>query len=511
MLNLLDRIRGQRANDTSDYHLLDAEVDQYGKLEERNSSETAAGDYGAIITSKEHRWGKIKGRLSQLAILLPSYFRRSDPEAKTRSLHRTAWLDGLRGISAFCVVWHHMSVIWFSWEIHKGWASFNDSIIRFPIIRLAIAGLPNVMVFFVISGYALSYKPLKLLRQEDNDGFSRTLASSLFRRHSRLFIPAVVLSAPSVAITYFGFNGNGESMPGAAVATINPPQLDTFWHQCLNYVPEVLRMCAIFTGDANNWAYNNVLWTLPMEFKCSLVIFGMLLALSRLRNNARMLIVAGVALYSLCYAHWAEFLFVSGMLLADLQFQFYNRPDVPRTEYVENRWWQVKPRCCTFQTVASSALCLASLYVLGMPKLEVGGADAQGFRTLGHMIPQIYHATSAGSHFWPSVAAIHLIFAIDSAPFLQKPFTCGFAQYLGRISYSLYLVHLIILHSFGFRIGKFFVGLTESDTDLHYFTGISLAAIVYWFVTLWVADVGQRFVDANAVRFASWVYGKLSM
>ncbi|KAI1077157.1 acyltransferase 3 [Whalleya microplaca] len=365
------------------------------------------------------------------------------------------------------------------------------------------------MVFFVISGYALSYKPLRLLRQDNHDAAYRTVASSFFRRHPRLFIPAVALSAPAILITYFGFNGNGEGMPGAAVVTLNPPQLDTIWQQCLDFVREVMHMCDIFTGNASNWPYNNVLWTLPMEFRSSLVIFGMLLALSQLQSGMRLLIILCVVLYSLFYAHWPELLFVGGMLLADFQFHFYNRPDICRTESVERPMCLVKAKYHTLQTISSVVMFLASLYVLGMPKLELGGGDVPGFKTLGSMIPEIYHATGAMSHFWPSLAAICLIFSIESAPFLQGMFTCSVAQYLGRISYSLYLTHLIILHSFGFRAGKFFIGLTGSGNDLNYFAGVSLTSVVYWAVTLWAADLGWRFVDAQVVRFASWTYGRL--
>ncbi|OTA91279.1 hypothetical protein M434DRAFT_76547, partial [Hypoxylon sp. CO27-5] len=466
-----------------------------------------------------------RGYIKKLSLLLPSFLRQSDPNTFTKGLRSTAWLDGLRGISAFFVVWHHISLIFFSWDLHSGWTGFNDPFIRFPIICLAISGLPNVMVFFVISGYALSYKPLSLLRQDKLPDAYRALASSTFRRHPRLFMPAVALCLPCILLAYLGFYGDGESMPGAAVSTLDPRRCDTLWGQILDFGGAVVRLCDPFTGDATGWVYNNALWTLPIEFRSSLVVFGFLLAFSRVRNGVRILIGFGVALYCLCFVHWAEFLFVGGMLLADLQFHFpkcdeYRSGDseagIQRrhslaTMSTAHRWWAYVVGCRILQIAISLISFIGALYLLGMPKLERGGAETPGFEVLASMIPDRWREAGEPDHFWLSIAAVWLVLSIDRAPFIQRIFTCNFSQYLGRISYSLYLVHLVILHSFGFRMGKFFVELTGYDTKLQYFSGVLVTTIIFWFITIWVADLGWRFVDAKVVRFSSWMYNHLCL
>ncbi|KAI1137902.1 acyltransferase family-domain-containing protein [Hypoxylon sp. FL0543] len=511
------------------YRHLSSDIDQHEIADETGPSQFHDDVEAKELesTPKSRRWKlAIIGRhIKKLIVLLPSFLHPRDPDKPPRGLHSTSWLDGLRGVAAFFVVWHHISLVFFPWDLHNGWTSPNDPVIRFPIVRLAISGLPNVMVFFAVSGYALSYKPLSLLRQGRLQDAHQALASSAFRRHPRLFVPAVALCLPCVLVAHLGLYGGGERMPGAAVATLGPPRRDTLWRQLLDYGGAVARLCDPFAGDGVGWVYNDALWTLPVEFRGSLVVFGLLLAVSRLRDGVRLLVVFAVVVYCLCFAHWAEFLFVGGVLLADLRLCFSGRGDgcggcgdteaktrCCRSRVVVSaalRWWRCAVGCRVLQIIASLLSFLGALYLLGMPKLERGGAETPGFEFLARLIPERWRAAGSPDHFWPSIAAVWLVLSVDRAPFLQRVFTCRFAQYLGRISYSLYLVHLVILHSFGFWLGKYFVGLAGSDSELHYFAGVLAAAAVFWLISVWAADLGWRFVDAKVVRFASWVYNRL--
>lgn len=63
----------------------------------------------------------------------------------------------------------------------KGW------FIRLPIIRILISGPALVAIFFVVSGYAISHKALKLSHKGRYADVGISLFSSVFRRHTRLF------------------------------------------------------------------------------------------------------------------------------------------------------------------------------------------------------------------------------------------------------------------------------------------------------------------------------------
>ncbi|KAI8629148.1 acyltransferase family-domain-containing protein [Xylariaceae sp. FL1651] len=514
--HILKQLRLRRTDTSAGYYLLEDEPDQLekGEVTEGSVSDVESTDLSTSSDIPRKRTVALRWA-RKLRILLPSFLLALDTQAESKRLRATAWLDGLRGIAAFFVVLHHMSLIWFSWVIHNGWGGPNDHLIRLPIIRLIISGPPNVMIFFVISGYALSWKPLSLLRKDQHHRTYQTLVSSTFRRHPRLFLPAIIICLPAPIIAYFGGYSNSGGMPGAAIRPMNPPRFDTIWEQLFDYGRTLVNLSDVYSPSGINWVYSDSLWTLPSEFKSSLVVFTVLLALSRCTTRARVLITTCVAIYSLWLFHWGEFLFLGGMLVADAslgsQWLTTGRGLGFSENYVEvqqSKWRLASWRRQAFHRLCSVAAFLAGFYVLSMPEMGRGAADSIGFKTLVSLIPARFHASGAADYFWQPLSAVFLILVIDRAQFLQKPFTTRLAQYLGQVSFALYLVHMLFLHSLGFWLGKYFLGLTGSDTYWQYGTGVGLAAITVGCVIIWAADLGSRFVDANVVRFTTWIYNK---
>ncbi|KAI0444764.1 acyltransferase family-domain-containing protein [Xylaria telfairii] len=514
---LYDRLQLFRSPEPAHYHLLG-----FDSGYPKENAQTSVPDHELdtistdTTTSKEEyfifRWFRM------LKVLLPSFLRRTTTKVEQNERRPTAWLDGLRGVTALFVVMHHASLIWFSWNIENGWTNWNDHLIQLPIIRLAISGRANVMTFFVISGYALSVKPLSLIRKEQHSKMYPALASSIFRRHSRLFIPAVVICIPAPVIAYLGGYG-GEVIPGAAIAPMNPPRFESIWRQFGHYIQTILTISDLYTPGTSPWVYSDSLWTLPIEFKCSLIVFTILLALSRCTTRARVTIMSCVAFYSFWYFRWCELLFIGGMLVVESSLRSRQSPNTQvlgvdealvgfkakRSRYL----WSALSRSQAFRRLCCIAAFLTILFILSMPEYIRGAANSYGYRTLVGLIPARFVAGGAADYFWKPVAAILLVLIIDHSRFLQKIFTTRLAQYLGRISFALYLVHMLILHSLGYFLGKFFVQFTGSESYWQYGTGIGMAAVTVGCVIIWAADLGSRFVDANAVRFTAWAYAKL--
>lgn len=410
-----------------------------------------------------------------------------------------------------------MSLIWFSWNIHDGWSSWDDHIIQLPIIRLIISGPANVMLFFVISGYALSWKPLNLAQNNEYTKMYQALASSIFRRHSRLFIPAMIICAPAPVITYFGGYG-GEGMLGAAIQPMNPPRFDNVWGQFRHYAASVMPLSDLYGPGLVAWVYSDSLWTLPIEFKSSLVVFSLLLALSKCTVRSRVVITLCVAFYSFWYFHWGGFLFLGGMLTVEVNLWSQRlatgkEPTIDEEEanvaLKRKSPWLAGRENLVVRRICYTIMFLAGLSILSMPEHNRRASDNYGFQTLAELIPARFYNSGAADYFWRPLAAIFLVLVIDRAQFLQAIFTTRLAQHLGRVSFALYLVHMLILHSLGLWLGKYLLQITGSNSPWKYGTGIGSAAVIVGVVIMWAADLGSRFVDANAVRFTRWTYVKL--
>lgn len=93
---------------------------------------------------------------SLLLFFLPSfvssYFRPNSSTARTKPLHETAYLDGLRGVAAFVVYLHHTQLMYRRDSLY-GYGSIPDSrhFLQLPFFRIIVGGQAAVTLFFVIS------------------------------------------------------------------------------------------------------------------------------------------------------------------------------------------------------------------------------------------------------------------------------------------------------------------------------------------------------------------------
>ena len=133
--------------------------------------------------------------LSYLLAIVPRFLR-PDGWKQQEKLHDTAWLDALRGWAAVSVYYFHT---------YYNYVHGNVLDRGTPILAGFLNGRAMVQVFFVISGYAVSGRILRLLskRRQQPSSLLRALASSTFRRWFRLFVSAGVASFVDAMFVHF--------------------------------------------------------------------------------------------------------------------------------------------------------------------------------------------------------------------------------------------------------------------------------------------------------------------
>jgi peptidoglycan/LPS O-acetylase OafA/YrhL len=127
-------------------------------------------------------------------------------------------MDGLRGVAALFVVFHHYAIV-FTVSSQKGFhhdqeiaaegqepipPQEDNWILLFPLIRVIHSGRFMVAIFFVISGYVLSYRGLKLAREGKANKLLDSLGSSVFRRWLRLHLPVIASTFLAFLLTRAG-------------------------------------------------------------------------------------------------------------------------------------------------------------------------------------------------------------------------------------------------------------------------------------------------------------------
>jgi hypothetical protein len=191
-----------------------------------------------------------------LVFLVPSFLQPyiTGETARQDRLIPTAYLDGMRGLAALFVYFCHYTYQAFT--IAEGWGhgEKNYHWLKLPFLRLWYQGPPMVCVFFVISGYALSLKPLKQMRSCSWDGFSGTVSSMTFRRAIRLFLPTAASTLMIVFLLRIGAYENTREFARDRqymknVAETHPPRHETLTEDLWEWAHQMWQFLRVFNWD----------------------------------------------------------------------------------------------------------------------------------------------------------------------------------------------------------------------------------------------------------------------
>lgn len=435
-----------------------------------------------------------------LDFLTPEILRRKS--GPRRPLSSTAWLDGLRGWAAFTVCLVHMTVYTHS-DIEScyhhaiglgadGQMRYNDTPAAWPFLRIFFSGGHiAVMVFFVISGYVITRKPLSLLHEgaARRDDFLEALNSSMVRRPLRLFLP-VMSSTLFLACAWHVF---GLSIPW-------PELQSNLFYEFVAWLSETSQFVYFYRNGYLFTRYNPHTWTIPVELRGSMFLFVWLFVLHQVPSRARIYMTIGMMLYLVLGATGAWYAcFFAGMLTAELDLLGGAAAAAAENSAAAairaSLLWTaplkaLRRRRVLFGTLMHVML-VVGLFLAGQPsaegktKQEMYG-ECFGFRTLHRWIPPAYGDGDSGTRwYWLFWAAWMLLVAVKEINWVRRLFEYRFSQCkssffcfwlvlnrrapvvltvypfsdLGRISFALYLLH-------GPLIGIF-------SEQLFYLTGVS--------------------------------------
>ncbi|OBR16320.1 Hard surface-induced protein [Colletotrichum higginsianum IMI 349063] len=387
----------------------------------------------------------------------------------------TSYLNGLRGIASLIVACQHNTNQYFPAN-NMGWGDppGHYHIIQLPFVRTLLSGSFSVTVFFVISGFALSYGPLKKMHQGRADDAIGNIPSSLFRRPLRLFLPVLPVLVFTNLVLIHWFN----AFYAMDSESLLPPQT-TVWDELCQTWRDII---AVVIGAFPPAAMPQV-WTLGAEYQGSLVIFLCCLAFSRVGPATRMSFVTAVFCWQWHVGYWQTGLFLAGMVLADLRLL---RPGLP----------SLRRGTKMVLAAANWFMLFMALWLGGWPIYGEGGSTL-GF-TYFDWIPT---GNVPQNRFWHGVSAIALVSSLENMAGgrLQSWLNARWVLYLGEISYGLYLVHWMIAMNSLTKGTVLQLRLEPGWSDL---TAWMVGFAVSMPLCIWVADLHWRLVDKRSVKLA---------
>lgn len=454
-------------------------------------AEMEYGENGKFITLRGLCLDACRIFKSVVLILLPSPLSKSYgivPEHSGR-LGTTDYLNGIRGTASFVVFTEH-----FLMKFHpRMFEEYGDkpSFFQLPGVRLLYSGNAMVAIFFVISGFSLSIRPLRAIYDRDWEHLHHILASATLRRAIRLVLPPAVITFVVMVGARFGlYEDHYDGAPDMVLR--GPAHCQTFMLQFIDWVEYVLgRLIYPDTWlsplpNVTMSDYAAPLYTIPQELWSSLILFMVIIGLSKVQPAVRLAAVPFLIILSAWCMRREISCFLAGMIIAELHLRHNNAKVQQSTKMT----WKSFGVSCQWSVVFILGIWLASI-----PHTHGSyGSSSLGYTTIAAVIPWNSNVYNIG--------AVFMVLAISKLPLLQYIFASSLPQYLGKISFALYLVHWPILAAWGWNFVPVMWKLTGSDTPVRYEFGFGLAVICVTPVVLWAADLCWRLVDINSIRFA---------
>lgn len=373
------------------------------------------------------------------------------------------YLDGLRGIAAINVMIMHFFILLVPAIIYSDRmpSHFGGLEQLFSSTPLGLIGAGNfsVCIFFVLSGYVLTYK---YFRTKDK----KIIISGAVRRYIRLFVPvfaAIILAFLLASTGVFHYYIETVMISG----NNNYANYWTFTPDIVDAVKQAI-WGSFFAGEDT---YNPVLWTMTIEFYGSMLVFAMALLFGVQRTRWTFYLAAAVLFFNSYY-----FAFVIGMVLADT---FNSKTSMFKTD----------------NKIILSILLISGLFLGSYPVGTVTNDSLYGFLNNGlFQTPKLtYHILGAGM----------IMYVLLNSRWLQNIFSSSVPVFLGKISYSLYLIHFLVISSFTCALFLFLHSVFSYGTAVFISCFLSLLLIIP------LSYLFYKYVDMAGVRISKIFYNRM--
>lgn len=384
---------------------------------------------------------------------------------------RLVFIDGLRGVLALIVFNYHFCYT-FCPEFIFGTPSSSP---HFSLSQWAALTPLNFLfnpalaihLFFVASGYAQTQHYFN-----SNDALS--LKKAILKRYFRLAFPVlIVLMLVYVCHQFSWLQKN----------SFSSSKLTNAWFQ--NLLPNNLTLLQVVKHgfvDAfiSNSHYYSVLWTMPIELRVSCLTLILLLFTHRLKNKT--VVIATLLLYSfIAETSFYALGFVFGVILAFLNSAGFT-----------NQFRKVKG--------IKYVLFFFGIYLGTYPfTTYVGSIGISIYQPLSFLESWYINPTYI-------TAAVLLFSFLMLSSTAQHVLSTTLFSFLGKISFMIYLVHLLVIVVFSTKFHGYFLVQSDSTFYTVLFCYLLTSAIVIalsHFLYLFTEKPFLRFLNRKAKKITA--------
>lgn len=365
---------------------------------------------------------------------------------------RIVWLDGVNGLGCVGVFLHHFTLafvpaVYFGdSNIAKIGNALDVKLAQSPFVFF-LNGNYMVALFCLISALVLS---LKVMDMKDKG----ELGSILIKRYPRLMLPI----APVIFVVYFMLKYQCFSNLEVSSVT-QSPWLGWYYVEKVDFgrCIESLLYTTWFSTDST---FSNAFWMLGYLFLGSVLAIVLSTFAWKINRKALGIVYcACVALY--VRENTLSLAFVMGVLLA----------------YCYREWKGM------FGHAKIGTICLLLGIVLG--GYPSGVVPTNLYRYLNCLPPQILPY-----QFWHIMGAFFTVYGIWNMKGLQHLLEGKIAQVLGKLSYSIYILHIPFIFSISCYMLKVVL-----ESGMAYLPGVGIVFLMSLAGVLALAYVYNRYIE----------------
>ena len=459
----------------------------------------------------------------------------------------TAYFNGLRGICAIKVyTFHYMYA--HSRATSRPWGSGPryHHFLQLPIIRWLFAGSTS-HIFFGIGGYLMSVRLLQLMAKGDQSSHAKifqTISTSLFRRIFRLYLPLAAMTLLTSILIYLGmfeYTRTYTMSPkrrryfaGGGAERI-APRMPTLAAQLTHWTHDLYQLTNIWTARPFYSTLDPHLWSLPYELRASLHLYICLLIVGSCRKQVRLGLLLLFAVIYFYWNRWELWSFLLGAVVAQIDTMLppvepqldgstlpsgetgLTKTSVNATSFVflpfSSIFRAARSRSGLRRLLFSSGISQIPLFLLAFYFLTYPlccYSAAPGYVLLNRLIPSWMDRKDK---FYSNIGTTLLIFLLcrsdPSTSKSHKLLNSAIPQYLGRISFSIYMCHGPVLNIIGFLLPNHIWWMLGIDDIPASMITWSLGIVLGWafglMLVLWAADVWSREVEGRCIKTVKYM------
>lgn len=353
--------------------------------------------------------------------------------------------ESIRGLACLAVVFSHLSLSFYPYlhhfipqdQPHGSW----DYFIHHSPFAFWYSGTAAVFVFFVLSGYVLSFAILK------HQNVPKKVFEMTLKRYPRLAIPAFFSCMLAwLVLNYVTVNSDAVNGWLQGYATQNVTFKQAIYEGSIG--------AFLFADSNTNW----VLWTMQLELFGSLLLFVLLL----LRHYQRWLFFIGSAVLPLFALYFGESFFLGIFSFVVGCYVYIYGQRLP--------------------TFLAWIMLLLGIYLAGV-------------HNGSHAYRWIYNLLNWRTYEYCNfLSGFLIVYSVLLNPYLSQLLDRKPLVYLGKLSFSIYLLHMLMLYLVCIPA---FNLLTQ--WGLQYDAAVFGAVIVCFIGIFLAADLYSRYIDTFAI------------